>query len=171
MAMRMMERGLAMLLVILGQALADPSVGTEFPEFTVHGMDHDRWTLEDFKGQRVLLWWYPKADTPGCTKQGEAFTRLNDYFSHKGVQVVGISADSPAENMQFATKYGFSYPLLSDEDRTIPAALGITERRWAVLISSEGIIETVWSQITDPERFPAEALSGLRPPKSTKSEL
>mmetsp|Transcript_125658 Transcript_125658/g.391283 ORF Transcript_125658/g.391283 Transcript_125658/m.391283 type:complete len:160 (+) Transcript_125658:35-514(+) len=114
---------------------------------------------------KVLFWWYPQANTPGCTLEGKRFKELHDYFVHHGVQIVGMSADSQAENKVFSEEYDFNYPLLSDTEKTIPKALGISSSRWGALMGKAKTIEKFWPDVS-PTDFPDEALSFLQ-----KSEL
>merc|ERR1719330_203085 len=148
-------------------AWAGLAKGSAFPALSLTDDRGEQVTIDpdaekdSFSEKKVLLWWYPKADTPGCTKEGKTFQDLNQAYSVKGVQVVGVSADSVADNRHFSDKMGFKYPLLSDTSRSIPEALGVTSRRWAVMIREDRAVEQFWPDIDDPEMFPVQPLSWI----------
>ena len=96
--------------------------GSEAPDFLVNDHNGNRVTLKDFRGKKVVLWFYPKADTPGCTMEGKGFRDDYESFQEKGTVVLGISLDSEAENKAFAEKYNIQYPLLCDVGREIAMA-------------------------------------------------
>mmetsp|Transcript_52939 Transcript_52939/g.106229 ORF Transcript_52939/g.106229 Transcript_52939/m.106229 type:complete len:174 (-) Transcript_52939:178-699(-) len=145
--------------------------GSPFPDFTLPGADGATYELDHLihpdhsTAEKVLLWWYPKANTPGCTMEGKRFKELHDYFVHQGVQIVGASADPQHDNKAFSDEHDFNYPLLSDTEQTIPKALGLSGGRWAVLIDKQKRIEKFWPEVS-PMDFPDQALSILQ-----KSEL
>lgn len=97
-------------------------VGSAAPDFLVNDHNGNRITLKDFRGKKVILWFYPKADTPGCTMEGKGFRDDYAKFQEKGTVVLGVSLDSEAENKAFAEKFDFSYPLLCDVGREIAMA-------------------------------------------------
>ena len=142
--------------------------GDVAPEFEVKD-DHGRTVrLSDFKGTRdVLLWFYPKADTPGCTKEGCGFRDLNAEFTGKGVQVLGVSFDQTGENRSFSEKFQFNFPLLSDPDRKLGVAYGAADdaqarsaRRISYLIGKDGRIRKAWEKV-DATTHPAQVLAEL----------
>jgi len=98
------------------------SVGTEAPDFLV--MDHqgNRVSLKELRGKKVVLWFYPKADTPGCTQEGKGFRDEFSKFEDKNTQVFGVSLDNETDNKAFAEKFEFPYPLLCDVGREISMA-------------------------------------------------
>lgn len=103
---------------------------------------------EELRGNRYLLFFYPRADTPGCTAQGKGFCVSHAGFEALGITVLGVSFDSPEENRAFAEKYGFPFPLLCDTDRRLGQAFGtITSQetrysaRYTFLVGPEGDIE------------------------------
>tara|TARA_B100000686_G_scaffold324891_1_gene381017 strand:+ start:1212 stop:1649 length:438 start_codon:yes stop_codon:yes gene_type:complete len=95
------------------------SVGTEAPGFNVKDHNNNSVSLKDYRGKVVVLWFYPKADTPGCTQEGKGFRDLYKEFEGKNVVVLGVSLDTVEENKAFADKFKFPYPLLCDVDREI----------------------------------------------------
>ncbi|MCF8723553.1 peroxiredoxin Q/BCP [Nitrospina gracilis] len=97
-------------------------VGTEAPDFLVNDHNGNRVTLKDLRGQKVILWFFPKADTPGCTMEGQGFRDAFDQFKEKNTVILGVSLDNEADNKAFAEKFNFPYPLLCDVGREISLA-------------------------------------------------
>ncbi|MBI4388919.1 MAG: peroxiredoxin [Nitrospinae bacterium] len=97
-------------------------VGTQAPDFSVYDHNGNKIGLKDFQGRKIVLWFYPKADTPGCTMEGQGFRDAFDRFDEKDVVILGVSLDTPAENKAFAEKFSFPFPLLCDVQREISAA-------------------------------------------------
>lgn len=91
-------------------------VGTKAPDFTLSDKDGNEVSLSDFAGKRVVLYFYPKDNTPGCTKQACAYKEHHGAFEEKGAVVIGISKDSPKAHTNFATKYELPFLLLSDPE-------------------------------------------------------
>lgn len=96
--------------------------GTEAPDFSVKDHNGNTVSLKDFRGRKVVLWFYPKADTPGCTQEGKGFRDEFERFREKNIAVLGVSLDNEEENKAFAEKFAFPYPLLCDVDRQIALA-------------------------------------------------
>ena len=100
------------------------AVGDEAPDFTLPDQDGADVRLDDFKGRKVLVYFYPKADTPGCTAQACAIRDRQAEFDDAGAVVLGISPDPVARLRKFADKYGLPFTLLSDEDHSVAEAYG-----------------------------------------------
>jgi len=98
------------------------SVGTEAPDFLVMDHEGNRVSLKELRGKKVVLWFYPKADTPGCTQEGKGFRDEYSKFEGKNTQVFGVSLDNETDNKAFAEKFEFPYPLLCDVGREISMA-------------------------------------------------
>lgn len=98
------------------------SVGTEAPDFLVNDHNGNRITLKEQRGKKVILWFYPKADTPGCTMEGKGFRDDYAKLQEKNTVVFGVSLDNEADNKAFAEKFEFPYPLLCDVGREIAMA-------------------------------------------------
>jgi thioredoxin-dependent peroxiredoxin len=101
------------------------SEGAQFPDFNIKDHDGNEYSYNKLKGKKFVIFAYPKADTPGCTKEA---CSVRDYFKDiqkKGVEVFGLSIDPPEKNAKFASKYDLSYPLLSDPDKNLIEKLGI----------------------------------------------
>jgi len=128
--------------------------GTKAPDFTVLDHNGNSVRLSDYLGRRVVLWFYPKADTPGCTVEGQGFRDNFHRFKEKDTAVLGISLDEPAANKAFAEKYAFPYPLLCDVDRKVALAYHAVQsaddayaRRISYLIGADGIIQESIEQV------------------------
>lgn len=122
--------------------------GDVAPPFRALDQDGNPVSLSDFAGKRVVLWFYPKADTPGCTKQLCGYRDQFEPYEKKGVVVLGVSFDEPAANKAFAQKFGYRRKLLSDADHKIALAYGAAEksddayaRRYSFVIGPDGKIE------------------------------
>lgn len=100
-------------------------VGDKVPSFTVKDQDGNTVKLEDFAGKKLIVFFYPKANTPGCT--AEACNLRDNYkeLQSQGYELLGVSADSEAKQAKFKAKYDFPFPLLADEDHTILNAFGV----------------------------------------------
>ncbi len=97
-------------------------VGTEAPDFLVNDHNGNRVTLADQRGKKVILWFYPKADTPGCTMEGQGFRDEYEKFKSNNTVIFGVSLDNESDNKAFAEKFNFPYPLLCDVGREISMA-------------------------------------------------
>jgi peroxiredoxin Q/BCP len=97
-------------------------VGTEAPDFSVQDHHGKNVNLKDFRGKKIVLWFYPKADTPGCTVEGKGFSDDYKNFMDKNTVILGVSLDDVADNKAFAEKFSFPFQLLCDVDRKIALA-------------------------------------------------
>jgi peroxiredoxin Q/BCP len=146
--------------------------GDEAPAFALLDQHGSTVRLEDYRGRRLLVYFYPEADTPGCTTQS---CNLRDHRQDLGalaVEVVGISPDAPGKQLAFDRKYGLGFPLLADEDHAVAEAWGTwVERerdgrtfmgilRSSFLVGPEGRIEQAWYRVR-PEATVPEALAAL----------
>lgn len=95
------------------------AVGTDAPSFTAKDTNGQTVSLADFAGKTVVLYFYPKDDTPGCTKQACSFRDANNEYQSKDIVVLGVSKDDEAAHQQFTQKYNLSFPLLADTDGSI----------------------------------------------------
>ena len=100
-------------------------VGDALPEITVNDQDGTPINLADYKGKKLIVFFYPKANTPGCT--AEACNLSDNYkaLQHEGYQILGVSADSEKKQSNFKNKFNFPYPLLADEDKKVIEAFGV----------------------------------------------
>ncbi len=102
-------------------------VGDKAPAFKVQDHQGKEHSLDNYKSVKLVLWFYPKADTPGCTKEGCGFRDRKAQFEDKEAAILGVSFDTAAENTAFARKFGFEFPLLCDTERSVGMAYGACE--------------------------------------------
>ena len=134
-------------------------VGDQAPAFTLNDQDGNAVSLSDFAGRKVLIWFYPKANTPGCTAEGCTLRDESAAFETKGVEILGISMDSVRKQKNFATKHDFPYRLLSDPEGEAIHGFGAWGRkkfmgkeydgilRSSFLIDERGVIEKVFAKV------------------------
>ena len=146
--------------------------GDTAPDFTLLDQEENSIRLSDYRGQKVLLYFYPKADTPGCTKQACSIRDSWAELKQKGVVPIGISGDKPAAQQKFDAKYSLGFHLLSDTDHTAADAYAVrgeknksgkTEigiNRSSFLIDEEGRIVQAWYKVKPEETVP-KALAAL----------
>src|SRR5689334_16099692 len=101
------------------------AVGTVAPAFTTKDTNGNTVSLSDFAGKKVVLYFYPKDDTPGCTKQACSFRDAQTDYAQKGVVVLGVSADDEASHQAFTQKFNLNFPLLADTDKSIIKAYDV----------------------------------------------
>ena len=112
--------------------------GADAPEFSVNDHNGNKINLKDFLGKKIVLWFYPKADTPGCTMEGQGFRDDFKKFQQKDIQIFGVSLDNENDNKAFAEKFSFPYPLLCDVNREVALsyhAVNSKEDQYAARIS------------------------------------
>lgn len=119
-------------------------IGTKAPDFTLNDKDGNPVSLSDFLGKKVVLYFYPKDNTPGCTKQACAFAGAYNGFKDKNVEVIGISRDSVASHVKFAEKYNLPFVLLSDPERKAIEAYGVWQEKKMCGKVSMGIVRTTF---------------------------
>jgi peroxiredoxin Q/BCP len=146
--------------------------GDPAPAFTLPDQAGRLHSLSDHRGRKVLVYFYPKADTPGCTTQSCAVRDAREDLAALGVDVLGISPDAPEAQAAFDAKYGLGFPLLSDPDHAVAEAWGVWgERslygktfmgiiRSAFLVDEEGRISHAWYKVAPGETVP-KALAAL----------
>lgn len=119
-------------------------VGSHAPDFNVKDTSGNNVSLADFKGKTVVLYFYPKDDTPGCTKQACSFRDAAEDYKNKNIVVLGVSADDEASHVAFTQKYGLPFPLLADTNKTLIKAYDVENgdkaKRVTYIIDSEGKI-------------------------------
>ena len=147
-------------------------VGTKAPEFTLPDQNVNSISLSDFLGKKVVLYFYPKENTPGCTRQACAFRESFDAFQAKNTVVIGISKDSVASHQKFVRKYNLPFILLSDPDLLAIQASGVWQEkklygkvsmgvvRSTYLIDEQGMIEKVMPKVK-PDTNAGELLAYL----------
>lgn len=142
------------------------------PEFSVTTSGGGKISLADFKGKNVILYFYPKDDTPGCTKEACAFRDNFAEFKKRGAIVLGVSPDSVKSHDKFVGKFKLPFALLADEDKTIVNAYGVWGEksfmgrkylgvyRVTFLIGDDGHIKKIWPQVK-PDEHAMEVLAAL----------
>ncbi|XWK88004.1 MAG: peroxiredoxin [Phormidium sp.] len=111
------------------------AVGTDAPEFTAKDTNGNTVSLSDFKGKTVVLYFYPKDDTPGCTKQACSFRDAQPDYQGKDVVVLGVSADDEASHQAFTAKYNLNFPLLADTNQELIKAFDVDGGGYAKRVS------------------------------------
>ena len=141
--------------------------GESAPDFTLVASNGAPVTLKNFRGAKVLLWFFVEAGTPGCTLEGRGFRDHQSYFDENNIRVVGISFDPPESNATFTETHQFKFPLLSDTDHAVAIAYGACSGpaarypdRVSFLIDEHGMIEKVYDQV-DPRDHPARVLADI----------
>ena len=119
-------------------------VGMKAPQFTLTDGNGNTVSLADYLGKKVVLYFYPKDNTPGCTRQACAFAGAYDAFRKKGVEVIGISKDSVASHAKFAEKYSLPFVLLSDPERMAIEAYGVWQEKKQYGKVSMGVVRTTF---------------------------
>ncbi|MEH1851919.1 MAG: peroxiredoxin [Nostoc sp.] len=104
------------------------AVGTDAPAFTAKDTNGNTVSLSDFAGKTVVLYFYPKDDTPGCTKQACSFRDAQSQYQSKDVVVLGVSADDEVSHQAFTQKYNLNFPLLADTDKSLIKAFDVDKR-------------------------------------------
>jgi peroxiredoxin Q/BCP len=148
-------------------------VGDKAPDFTLPADGGDTLSLSQLKGKSVVLYFYPKDDTSGCTAEAIAFTQSAKAFKAAGAVVLGVSKDSPASHDKFKAKYDLALTLASDEDTKVAKAYGVwVEKsmygrrymgmeRATFLIDGKGIIRQIWRKVKVPGHA-AEVLAAVK---------
>lgn len=119
-------------------------IGTKAPAFTLPDQNGTLHSLEDYRGKKVVLYFYPKDQTPGCTKQACGFGELYPQFMEKGAVVLGISKDSEASHKRFAEKFGLPFPILADPERTVIEAYDVWKEKKNYGKVSMGVVRTTY---------------------------
>ncbi|MGN1038812.1 MAG: thioredoxin-dependent thiol peroxidase [Mailhella sp.] len=118
--------------------------GQKAPSFALKDQDGNTHTLEEYRGKKLILYFYPKDSTPGCTKQACAYSENLPHFTEAGVTVLGISKDSVASHRKFADKYGLSFTLLSDPERSAIEAYDVWKEKKNYGKVSMGVVRTTY---------------------------
>ncbi len=149
------------------------SAGNPFPNFSLPNQDGKTVTLSDFAGQWLVIYFYPKDDTPGCTIQAKSFTATKADFDAAGVQVIGVSADDVASHKNFCNKFAFTIDLLSDPGGSLMKSLGIGQAEWkgmkfwercSFVVDPSGVIRKVYEKVNPEghERVLLDDIEGMK---------
>ena len=144
-------------------------VGMAAPDFTLPDKDGNPVSLSDFCGRRVVLYFYPKDNTPGCTRQACAFAGRLAEFERRGVTVVGISKDSVASHQKFAQRYNLPFVLLSDPDRVAIEAYGVWQEKKMAGKVGMGVVRTTF--IIDENGIIAAVMPKVKPDTNAEEVL
>ena len=138
-------------------------VGDKAPDFTAQDEQGNTISLSDYKGKKLVVFFYPKASTPGCTAEACNLNDNYERFQAQGYEILGVSADSAKRQLNFKNKYGFQYPLLADEDKAVIEAFGVWGpkkfmgkeydgiHRTTFVIDENGILEDVITKVKTKE--------------------
>jgi peroxiredoxin Q/BCP len=144
-------------------------VGDQAPNFTLPAQSGNMVSLNDFIGKKVIvLYFYPKDDTPGCTMEACTFRDSYEAFTDAGAEVIGVSSDSEESHRQFVAKYRLPFILVSDRSGAVrklygvPATFGLLPGRVTYVIDKQGIVRHIFSSQFAPERHIAEAIKTLQ---------
>lgn len=133
-------------------------VGQPVPDFIGQTNQGD-WKLSDYLGKKVVIYFYPRDNTPGCTQESNDFNEKLTEFSAKNTVIVGVSNDSLLKHQKFSDKYGFQFPLIADEDKSISELFGVYQLkkfmgkefmgivRSTFLIDETGCLQYVWRKV------------------------
>jgi peroxiredoxin Q/BCP len=147
--------------------------GRKAPAFTLPDAEGRSVSLKDFAGKDVILYFYPKDDTPGCTKEACGFRDAWRELQKRGVVVLGVSPDSGPSHQKFAKKYRLPFPLLSDPDRKVMTTYGAWGEktmygrkttgviRSTVWIGGDGKVRRHWARVASAEKHPDQVLAAL----------
>jgi peroxiredoxin Q/BCP len=144
-------------------------VGEKAPDFTLPSQMGDNVTLSEYQGKKnVVLYFYPKDETRGCTREACEFRDRYDIFTRLGAEVLGVSSDTLESHKSFATHHGLPFLLLSDKDGKVrklygvPSTIGIIPGRVTFIIDTKGVVRHVFNSQFQPEKHIEEALKVLK---------
>jgi len=144
-------------------------VGDQAPDFSLPNQNGEIIALSNFRGDKtVVLYFYPKDDTPGCTVESCTFRDSYEDFKDLGAEVIGISSDSPESHQQFSQKHNLPFTLVSDNNSSVrktygvPSTLGLLPGRVTYVIDKEGIIRHIFNSQFNPKAHVAEAMKVLK---------
>lgn len=138
---------------------AELAVGVKAPDFSLPDDSGNTVSLKNFQGSQVILYFYPKDDTPGCTKEACGFRDASSRLQKRGTVVLGVSLDGETAHQKFKAKYGLPFPLLSDEEALVSKAYGVYKQRnlygrrsWGIerstfVIDPMGLIQAIYRKV------------------------
>ena len=161
--------GLAALMILLQAAYAGPAPGDKAPDFRLQDQNGDWQSLEQHRGKWVALYFYPKDDTPGCTKEACAFRDNIFAFDALDAVILGVSLDDVESHAEFAEKYSLPFSILADTEKQAASAYGVIRKmafmemasRESFLIDPEGNVVRHYQKV-DPEKHSEEVLADIR---------
>ena len=153
-------------------------IGRRFPDFSLQNQDGKTLSLEDFAGKWLVLYVYPKDDTPGCTIQGKSFTASKQEFDEANISVVGVSADDVASHKEFCNKFSFTIDLLADPKHELLQAAGVGQSdykgtmywdRTSFVIDPEGTLRKIYQKV-NPEGHERVLLDDIKALQSDSAQ-
>jgi peroxiredoxin Q/BCP len=138
--------------------MSNVQIGKKAPQFTLEGTG-GRWSLKDAAGSAVVIYFYPRDNTPGCTKEGESFTKHHGKFNKAGAVILGVSPDSVASHEKFKQKMAFAFELLSDPEQKVCKLYDVIQEksmygkkylgveRSTFLIDGKGVLRQAWRKV------------------------
>jgi peroxiredoxin Q/BCP len=151
--------------------------GKPFPPFALPNQDGANVSLGDFRGKWLVVYTYPKDDTPGCTLEGKGFSASKPQFDQAGAAVVGLSADDADSHKRFCNKFGFTIPLLADPGAELLGALGVGQTEWqgrkywdrvTFVVDPQGVLRKVYPRVK-PDGHDQEVLRDLKELQKAKA--
>ena len=136
-------------------------VGTKAPDFTLKNQEGQEVSLSQFAGKRVVLYFYPRDNTPGCTRQACGFAQNYEGFNQRDVVVIGVSKDSVASHLKFVQKYELPFVLLSDPDLEAIQAYGVWQEKKLYGKVSMGVVRTTY--VIDPQGVIEKVMPKVKP--------
>lgn len=147
--------------------------GKQAPDFTLQGSDGKEHTLKEYVGKTIIIYFYPKDNTPGCTKEACGFRDSNQELQNKGIVILGVSKDSITSHNKFISAFNLPFILLSDPDTSMMQAFGAFGEkvmygkkttgtiRSTVIIGPDGVVKKQWAKIAKAELHPQQVLEYL----------
>ncbi|MBQ9956867.1 MAG: thioredoxin-dependent thiol peroxidase [Ruminococcus sp.] len=143
--------------------------GIKAPDFTLQDKDGNSVSLSDFKGKKVVLYFYPRDNTPGCTRQALGFAELYDRFKSVGAEVIGVSKDSVASHVKFAQKHDLPFVLLSDTQLEAIQAYDVWQEKKLYGKVSMGVVRTAY--VIDENGIVIKAMPKVKPDSNASEVL
>ncbi len=149
------------------QAATTLHAGMPAPDFTAPTTTGKIMHLSDYRGKKVVLYFYPKDDTPGCTVEACGLRDNYQKIRELGAEVLGVSVDNPESHQAFTKKYNLPFPLVSDTDKKIATDYGVLNEKWkqarrvTFLIDEQGKIQKIFETVK-PDQHPQEIIDALR---------
>ena len=144
-------------------------IGTKAPDFELPDQNGQTHKLSDYIGKKVILYFYPKDNTSGCTKQACGFSERNPQFREKGAVILGVSKDSVASHKKFEQNYNLGFTLLSDPDLTVIKAYGVWQEKKNYGKITMGVVRTTY--LIDENGFVIKAMGGIKAAENPQQML
>ena len=144
-------------------------IGTKAPDFELPDQNGQTHKLSDYLGKKVILYFYPKDNTSGCTKQACGFSERNPQFREKGAVILGVSKDSVASHKKFEQNYNLSFTILSDPDLAVIKAYGVWQEKKNYGKITMGVVRTTY--LIDENGFVIKAMGGIKAAENPQQML